>query len=135
MHLSKIFGLLLMTTLFFSCSNAQESESNEQGESEKVAMRVDKGTFKAMMAKHGENAQLLDVRTAGEVANGKIGDAIEINFHDADFKEQLKALDTSRPILLYCAAGGRSARTMKVMEEMGFEKIYELEGGYNVWKN
>ncbi|MCR9173385.1 MAG: rhodanese-like domain-containing protein [bacterium] len=133
MHITKIFGLLLMMTLFLSCSNAQEEKTVNETSSDQTVTLVEKDAFKKLMEKEG--AQVLDVRTPGEVANGKIGDAIEMNFHDADFKSQLATLDKEKPVLVYCAAGGRSAKTVQIMQSMGFTEIHELKGGYNAWSN
>lgn len=131
MRITKIFGLLLMTTLFLSCSNAQEEVAGEENGQNPIVSLVGKAEFKKLMEKEG--AQLLDVRTPGEIARGKIGNAIEMNFQDADFKKQLGTLDKEKPVLIYCAAGGRSARAVQMMKDMGFMEIHELRGGYNAW--
>ncbi|MDB2657291.1 rhodanese-like domain-containing protein [Crocinitomicaceae bacterium] len=133
MRITKIFGLFLMSTLFLSCSNAQEEVSSNKNSSEPIVSLVDKSDFKKLMEKEG--AQLLDVRTPREVANGKIGEAIEMNFHDSDFKSQLASLDKEKPVLVYCAAGGRSAKAVQMMKTMGFIEIHELRGGYSAWVN
>jgi len=128
--MKKIFGFLLMTALIVSCSNAQE-EVTTTSDGQIIAL-VDKEEFKELMK--DENAQLLDVRTPGEVIHGKIEDAMNINVHDGNFKEQLGALDKSKPVLVYCAAGSRSAKAVAIMKDMGFKEIHELKGGYNGWK-
>ena len=81
------------------------------------------------------NEQLIDVRTPEEHGNGYIYKAKLINFRDANFKEQLSKLDKKRPVLVYCAAGGRSNKTRNMLVEMGFKEIYELEGGFTAWAN
>ena len=79
------------------------------------------------------NEQLIDVRTPEEHGNGYIYKSKLINFRDANFKEQLSKLDKKRPVLVYCAAGGRSNKTRNMLVEMGFKEIYELEGGFTAW--
>jgi rhodanese-related sulfurtransferase len=79
------------------------------------------------------NEQLIDVRTPEEFDTGYIYKAKLINFRDANFKEQLSKLDKKRPVLVYCAAGGRSNKTRNMLVEMGFKEIYELEGGFTAW--
>ena len=133
MRITKIFGLFLMTTIFLSCSNAQEEVSSNNNSSEPVVSLVDKSEFKKLMEKEG--AQLLDIRTPREVANGKIGEAIEMNFYDSDFKKQLASLDKEKPVLVYCASGGRSAKAVAMMKSLEFIEIHELKGGYNAWGN
>ncbi len=135
MKISKIIGLFLMSALFVGCSNAQEestAEPNEVTENEEVTVTlVDKAEFQSLMEKEG--SQLIDVRTPGEVSNGKIANAVNMNFHDADFKDQLAGLDKSQPVLIYCASGGRSAKAVTMMRQMGFSEIHELDGGYRAW--
>lgn len=76
---------------------------------------------------------LIDVRTPQEVAAGKIDGAIEIDFHSPDFQAQLDGLDREKPYGVYCKKGARSAGAMKVMQELGFSKVYDMEGGYDAW--
>ena len=80
-----------------------------------------------------ENAVLLDVRTPEEYNLGHLEGALNINWYDADFKDQVSALDRSETIYVYCKAGGRSAEAAAVMREMGFESIVNLEGGYDAF--
>jgi phage shock protein E len=81
-----------------------------------------------------EDVVILDVRTPREVSEGKIPDAININSADPDFEEQLAALDRDRTYLVYCAAGGRSSKAVEEMEELGFQQIFHLDGGFNAWQ-
>ena len=39
-----------------------------------------------------------------------------------------------QPIVLYCAAGNRSAFAAKTLEELGYENVVSLAGGYTDWK-
>lgn len=123
-----------MTALIVSCSNAQEEkpqETQQESAQDQRVTLVDKTAFKELM--NNEAAQLVDVRTPREVANGKIGNAKNINFHDSDFRDQIAQLDKDKPVLVYCAAGGRSSKAVSMMKEMGFQEIHELKGGYNAW--
>ena len=80
------------------------------------------------------NAQLVDVRTPGEYAGGHIGNAQNIDYNGADFKTKIDALDKSKPILVYCQAGGRSKKACTMMKGLGFSEIYELKSGYGDWE-
>jgi rhodanese-related sulfurtransferase len=75
------------------------------------------------------NAQLLDVRTPNEWNAGKIASSKCMNFMDADFKQQVEKLDKNKPVFVYCAAGGRSAKASQVLKDAGFKLIYNLQGG------
>jgi phage shock protein E len=79
--------------------------------------------------KQTKNAQLLDVRTPEEWANGKIESSKCINFNDASFKKNIESLDKSKPVFVFCAAGGRSTKAKAILQEAGFKEIYNLVGG------
>lgn len=75
----------------------------------------------------------LDVRTSKEIAEGKIKDALEIDFKQAGFENKLNKLDKSKSYLVYCRSGVRSAKSIKVMQKLGFKQTYDLDGGYTAW--
>ena len=91
---------------------------------------VEKETFEQLMK---QEVQLIDVRTSGEFQGGTIGDAQNIDFNAPDFKAQVSKLDKDKPVLVFCAVGGRSAGASKVLESLGFKEIYDLKGGYRAW--
>lgn len=76
---------------------------------------------------------LLDVRTPEEIALGKINDAIEIDYSSDDFQDKLTKLDKNLEYIVYCAAGGRSAKAVSAMQQMGFSKVHNLTSGYTGW--
>ena len=78
------------------------------------------------------NAQLLDVRSPGEWAQGKIGSSKLISVADPNFLEQASKLDKSKPVFVYCAVGGRSSRASAILQQAGFKQVYNLTGaGYS----
>jgi rhodanese-related sulfurtransferase len=77
---------------------------------------------------------VIDVRTPEEIADGKIGDAMELNFYDRDFADRLLQLDKEKEYFIYCKSGGRSAKTARLMIQNGFGKVSNLEGGYTDWE-
>lgn len=80
------------------------------------------------------NAVILDVRTDAEVAEGIIPNAIHIDIYKGDaFIEAVDALDKSKNYYVYCRSGNRSGQACKIMEELGFENAYNLEGGILEW--
>lgn len=82
----------------------------------------------------GKDVQLVDVRTPSEYKAGKIDDAINIDYMAADFKAKMAKLDKSKPVYIYCQAGGRSASAAKILAEMGFKKVFDLSGGYGAYE-
>jgi rhodanese-related sulfurtransferase len=86
-----------------------------------------------------QNALIIDVRDAPEVqASGKVKGAVNISrgmleFRaDADTPYHNAELRKDRPVILYCASGGRSALSGKVLKDMGYEHVYNL-GAFKDW--
>lgn len=96
--------------------------------------RVSQTEFKKLMK--DPSAQIVDVRTSKEVAEGKIAGSMNIDYFSATFMATAqKKLDKNKPVLVYCAAGGRSSSAAKDLKKAGFKKVYDLEGGYDSWKD
>ena len=81
------------------------------------------------------DAIVIDVRTEEELSGGMVPNAINIDFYSDDFKSKLSELDSDKPVFVYCAAGGRSGKAMKMMKEMNFKEVYNLKGGFPTWQN
>lgn len=79
-------------------------------------------------------AIILDVRTAGEVAQGKIGGSVNVDWNSPSFKGQVSKLDKNAPVYVYCAVGGRSSSAKKALTQMGFKEVHNLLGGIEAWK-
>ena len=59
---------------------------------------------------------------------------LEFSIHPESTYAQNEKLDFNKEIVLFCAAGGRSALAAKSLKEMGFEKVSHIEGGFNIMK-
>tara|TARA_R110002073_G_scaffold95059_5_gene220953 strand:+ start:3247 stop:3651 length:405 start_codon:yes stop_codon:yes gene_type:complete len=81
-----------------------------------------------------EGVQLVDVRTPEEYSEGYIEGFQNIDFFSNAFSQDIEKLDKSKPVIVYCKSGNRSAKSAKKMQEAGFYKIYDLEGGITKWK-
>ncbi|EDP71713.1 thioredoxin [Flavobacteriales bacterium ALC-1] len=82
-----------------------------------------------------EDVQLVDVRTPKEYDEIRIANSQNIDFQSPTFDEDITKLDKSKPVILYCKSGRRSAKCAKKLKEAGFEKIYDLDGGISKWKH
>jgi len=82
-----------------------------------------------------EDVQVIDVRTPEEYGEVHISNAQNIDYFSPTFEEDITKLDKEKPVILYCKGGTRSAKCAKKMEEAGFEKIYDLEGGLSRWQH
>ncbi|WP_420586570.1 rhodanese-like domain-containing protein [Ruegeria sp.] len=103
-----------------------------------VVERVDTAFAQQVM---GQGGLLLDVRDAVELQqSGRATGAHHIPRSMLEFRadDSLKSHDPElrkdRPVVLYCAAGGRAALAGKLLKDMGYERVYNL-GGLSDWVN
>lgn len=133
--MTRILLALLLAVSLSTCGDAQKKDA-AAGATEAVTkapyqdLRVEEFAEKIGQ----ENTILIDVRTPGEIARGKIDGALEMDYRGPEFARQLEELDPSKTYLIYCAVGGRSGQTCELLAESGFDQVYNLEGGYNAWK-
>tara|TARA_B100001029_G_C14980065_1_gene405478 strand:- start:260 stop:646 length:387 start_codon:yes stop_codon:yes gene_type:complete len=86
---------------------------------------------------------LIDIRDGIELQNlGEIENSfhisrglLEFSLHPDSAYVQNNNLDLNKEIVLFCAAGGRSALAAKTLKEMGFEKVSHVEGGFGEMSN
>lgn len=95
------------------------------------AQVLDVESFSAKIAEQPQ-ALLLDVRTSGEFGGGHLPKATNIDFRSEGFAKEIDKLDKSKPVLIYCLSGGRSAQAAELMRAKGFQ-VTELKGGYLKW--
>ena len=78
---------------------------------------------------------IIDVRTEDEFESGKIPGALNIDIYKGQgFVYQVEELDKSKNFYVYCAAGVRSANACGVMQQLGFENVFNLVGGFSNWE-
>jgi rhodanese-related sulfurtransferase len=80
-----------------------------------------------------KDVQLVDVRTPDEYQVGHIKNSQNIDFNSPTFDDDISKLDKTKPVMLYCKGGARSAKCSQKLLEAGFIKIYDLEGGITQW--
>lgn len=90
---------------------------------------VDTETAKGMVER-GEVA-LLDVRTEHEIAAGIIPGAQLLPMDEVE--ERKREIPTDKPVLVYCAGGGRSASVCEFLSQSGHERLLNLTGGFGAW--
>lgn len=117
--------ILLISISFLNC--AQDKKTEKSNETVEI-ISIDK------LEKADNTIQLIDVRTPEEYKDGYIKDAININFKDDDFIDQVSKLDKDKPIYVYCMVGGRSGQSAAQLKEAGFKKVYDFKGGFKQWK-
>ncbi len=90
-----------------------------------------------------DECNLIDIRDANELQKlGRIEKSFNISRGLLEFSIQPNSafvqnnnLDINKELVLFCAAGGRSALAAKSLKEMGFKKVSHVEGGFGNMSN
>lgn len=100
----------------------------------KVSGAREVGTLEATQLINHRNALLVDVREDKEYAEGHIPNARHIPL--GALPKRLKELEAakSRPIVMNCRSGARSASACGILRKNGFEEVYNLRGGIKAWQ-
>ena len=112
--------VLILFFVFISCQNDEKFDL------------LDYKEFKKQV--ENTNVQLFDVRTPDEYIMGHIEGAINVDFKNDDvFDSFFNDLNKSDTIYLYCRSGNRSKKSADKLISLGFQKIYDLDGGFIEW--
>ena len=111
---------LLMT---ISCVNQKQKGDN----------LVDANPVETQMKE--STSQIVDVRTPGEFTSGHIANAVNMDVTSGDFETKMASLDKEKPVMVYCKAGGRSAKAAAILRENGYKNVYDLDGGIMSWND
>ena len=117
-----VFHLLVLFVFGFSFST--------QADTEFIYAKVSTflgDTYEGQIRWGNEEAMWTDRFNANKVYNENI------DFLSDSFEKNIEKLDKTKPVVVYCRSGGRSAKCSKQMLEAGFVKIYDLEGGITKW--
>lgn len=80
-------------------------------------------------AKQDANGITMDVRTEKEHEGLRIPGSCVIDYLDKNLADKIEGLDKEKTYYVYCRTGRRSLRVCVIMRNLGFEKVYNLEGG------
>jgi rhodanese-related sulfurtransferase/rubrerythrin len=95
---------------------------------------MDPETAKAFMAEKAQDEfTLLDVRQPGEYQKSHIPGAKLIPIGQLD--KRLDEIDRGKPVLAYCAVGGRSRVAAQMLAGKGFDRVINLSGGIKAWED
>jgi hydroxyacylglutathione hydrolase len=83
------------------------------------------------LANGGNDAQVIDVRSPDEWSHGHIVGAQHIPL--ASLPDRIAEIDATRPVVLQCRGGGRSAIATSLLLSRGISNVSNLLGGYEAW--
>ena len=129
----KTLLVTLLSVLLFAPASIQAQD--KPGTPKKTSIEnINAEKFDALRKSDTNKVVVLDVRTKEENSKGRIPGSVLIDFNSDDFEKQVAKLDKNKTYLVHCGAGGRSARACKKMDQLGFTKLYNLEGGMGAWE-
>lgn len=77
---------------------------------------------------------LIDVRSNQEYEEGHLDGAINISLYNIEKQIGNYVKNKTDIIILYCSSGGRSIEAKRILENLGYEEVYNLKGGIDmVW--
>ena len=79
----------------------------------------------------GETIDIIDVREAWELQQSSLEGAIHIPMNS--IPQSLDRIPKDRPVVIMCHMGSRSATVVNWMQQRGFDNLYSLEGGIDLW--
>ena len=143
-----LVGLFAVSFMFFT-NNDNNSTSQQLSNDDNLNLKLEldtitnlqMGTIERVLAftfrnkvESGEYI-ILDIRTPEEFEAGHIPGAINIDFYDPNFQQQIDALNRDKKYLVYCRSGSRTSHTLPLFEHLEFNEVYELHGGAISWIN
>ena len=81
---------------------------------------------------NGKNAQIVDIRAAGDFAKGSLPNAK--NIPAAAIKDRAAELKKERPVIVVCDAGNAAGKVAAQLRAAGLAEVYVLAGGLNAWR-
>ena len=131
--MNKVITLLLLVLMgnMASCQNAGKKLPDG---TTSVSVTVSADDFQKKMSTL-KDVQLVDVRTPEEYREGHIKNSLNINVQGSSFEAEVAKLDKKKPVMVYCRSGGRSASAQRMLIDMGFAEVINLDGGIRGWQS
>lgn len=82
---------------------------------------------------NAERGILIDCRKPSEFATGHLPNSINLDYLGESFYDKMESLDANTHYFVYCRSSRRSIRTCTLMQNSGFEYVFNLDGGLNEW--
>src|SRR2546425_10267367 len=82
-----------------------------------------------------DQATFVDVREQDEYDQGTIPGSVFIPRGHLESQAESKLGPKDTPLVVYCAAGGRSAFGAETLQQLGYTDVVSMAGGFSRWKN
>ena len=78
---------------------------------------------------------VLDVREPDEFEQGTLAGVVHIPRGHLEAQIETRIVDKTAPVVVYCAGGVRSAFAAKTLQELGYQNVVSMAGGFGKWKD
>jgi len=123
---------LVVPVLLTACGSSSDTTTTAVADTHTAAVETVAPQAAAGLAADGTHT-VLDVRTPEEFDSGHLEDAVNIDFYEAAFADEIAQLDRDASYVLYCRSGNRSGQTLALMRELGFTDVHDVAGGIVAW--
>lgn len=89
-------------------------------------------TWDELLSIDKENVFILDVRTKDEYDLGHIDGAVNIPVDE--LRKNIDRIPKDKKIVVYCGVGLRAYVACRILNQNGFEEVYNLTGGYKTYE-
>ncbi len=134
MKIRIILSLSILATLV-ACDKPNEVESENPAVPAVTEVQNVDAASAAKLLKDDPGILVLDIRTPEEFSEGHIDGAKNIDFKNATFKAEIGKLDMGKSYIVHCRSGGRSGASLPTFRDLGFSRIYHLNGGFLDWSD
>jgi rhodanese-related sulfurtransferase len=131
-----LLGVIILSLVAVKNFEPANAKSTFQASQSPVLKNITaKEAFKLIEAnKNNPDFMILDVRTPEEFSSGHLEDAVNINYYSINFQNDLAKLDKTKTYLIYCRSGNRSGKSLNLMKQLGFIRVYNISGGILQWE-
>ncbi len=126
--------ILTIATMGISVTGCGQSKATKDDNTQKVVATTLKVISPKEFKEKMSEGELIDVRTEKEFGLGHIKEAVNINYFDKNHLAKFAKFDKKKPVFIYCRSGRRSNILARELKQVGFEKIYDLQGGILAWQ-
>mgnify|MGYP001604402707 CR=1 FL=1 len=145
----KAMQIIILFSLIFLASSCQNTDKTQSESNQAAKEQIDQeppsrdNEIRNITMRHLKNRidyyddkhVVLDVRTAEEFEQGALPKAQLLDVTQTEqFKETVAKLDKDKTYFVYCRSGQRSKEAFHIMNDMGFDKVFNVTGGYLEWQ-
>ncbi len=129
--------VLALTVVLAACGSAGLDVAGQgsagQAEAGEPGVRVVASNVAQGLLAEEPAPTLIDVRTPAEFAESHLAGASLVDFNAADFRERIATYPRDASYVIYCRSGNRSEGARRVMTDLGFTDVADIEGGILAW--